>query len=46
MLGLYAGRPGAREFRRLLSEGARAPGATPELLRIAGRQLAADRAVA
>ena len=46
MLGLYAGRPGAREFRRLLSEGARAPGASPELLRIAGRQLAADRAVA
>jgi tRNA-dihydrouridine synthase A len=46
MLGLYAGRPGAREFRRLLSEGARPPGATPELLRIAGRQLAADRSVA
>jgi tRNA-dihydrouridine synthase A len=46
LLGLYAGRPGAREFRRLLSEGARAPGATPELLRIAGRRLAADRAVA
>jgi tRNA-dihydrouridine synthase A len=46
MLGLYAGRPGAREFRRQLSEGARAPGASPELLRIAGRQLAADRAVA
>lgn len=33
MLGLYAGEPGAREFRRLLSEGARAPGAGPELLR-------------
>jgi len=46
MLGLYAGRPGAREFRRLLSEGARAPGATAELLRMAGRAVAADRAVA
>jgi tRNA-dihydrouridine synthase A len=33
MLGLYAGEPGAREYRRLLSEGARAPGAGPELLR-------------
>jgi len=33
MLGLYAGQPGAREFRRLLSEGARAPGAGAELLR-------------
>jgi tRNA-dihydrouridine synthase A len=33
MLGLYAGEPGARDYRRLLSEGARAPGAGPELLR-------------
>jgi tRNA-dihydrouridine synthase A len=33
MLGLYAGEPGAREYRRLLSEGSRAPGAGPELLR-------------
>jgi tRNA-dihydrouridine synthase A len=32
MLGLYAGEPGAKEFRRLLSEGARGPGAGPELL--------------
>jgi tRNA-dihydrouridine synthase A len=32
VLGLYAGEPGAREFRRRLSEGARAPGAGPELL--------------
>jgi tRNA-dihydrouridine synthase A len=32
MLGLYTGQPGAREYRRLLSEGARAPGAGPELL--------------
>ncbi len=33
MLGLYAGEAGAREYRRLLSEGARAPGAGPDLLR-------------
>jgi tRNA-dihydrouridine synthase A len=33
MLGLYAGQPGAREYRRALSEGARAPGAGPALLR-------------
>ena len=33
MLGLYAGEPGAREFRRNLSEGARAAGAGAELLR-------------
>jgi len=32
MLGLYAGQPGAREFRRILSEGARSPGAGAELL--------------
>ena len=36
MLGLYAGEPGARDYRRLLSEGARAAGAGPELLRQAG----------
>jgi tRNA-dihydrouridine synthase A len=35
MLGLYAGEPGAREFRRRLSEGARGPDAGPELLRLA-----------
>ncbi len=33
MLGLYAGQPGARDYRRLLSEGARAEGASAELLR-------------
>ncbi len=33
MLGLYSGEPGAREFRRILSEGARLPGAGAELLR-------------
>jgi tRNA-dihydrouridine synthase A len=32
MLGLYGGEPGAREYRRLLSVGARAPGAGPDLL--------------
>jgi tRNA-dihydrouridine synthase A len=37
MLGLYAGEPGAREFRRRLSEGARAAGASAELLRPARR---------
>ena len=37
MLGLYAGEPGAREFRRVLSEGARAPSAGAELLRPATR---------
>ncbi len=33
MLGLMNGRPGAREFRRLLSEGSRAPQAGASLLR-------------
>jgi tRNA-dihydrouridine synthase A len=37
MLGLYSGLPGAREFRRLLSEGSRDPAAGPELLVAAGR---------
>jgi tRNA-dihydrouridine synthase A len=37
MLGLYAGEPGARDYRRLLSEGARAGNAGPELLREAAR---------
>ncbi len=32
MLGLYAGEPGAREYRRTLSEGARQAGALPDLL--------------
>jgi tRNA-dihydrouridine synthase A len=42
MLGLYAGMPGAKEFRRRLSEGARAPDATADLLMQAGE--AAERA--
>jgi tRNA-dihydrouridine synthase A len=33
MLGLYSGEPGARDFRRILSEGARAEGAGAGLLR-------------
>jgi tRNA-dihydrouridine synthase A len=33
MLGLYGGEPGARDYRRMLSEGARVPGAGAELLR-------------
>ena len=37
MLGLYAGQPGAKEFRRRLSEGARDADAAPELLLEAGR---------
>ncbi len=32
MLGLFAGRPGARAWRRILSEGAHHPGAGPELV--------------
>ena len=32
MLGLFAGRPGARIWRRMLSEGAHRPGAGPALL--------------
>ncbi len=37
MLGLYAGEPGAREYRRLLSEGSRGPEAGPDLLRRAAK---------
>jgi tRNA-dihydrouridine synthase A len=37
MLGLYGGQPGAKEYRRYLSEGARTLDAGPELLRAAGR---------
>jgi tRNA-dihydrouridine synthase A len=36
MLGLYSGMPGAKEFRRQLSEGARAAEASAELLLAAG----------
>ena len=37
MLGLYAGLPGAKEFRRHLSEGARDSNAPAELLLEAGQ---------
>lgn len=36
MLGFYSGLPGAKEFRRRLSEGARAPDAPAELILMAG----------
>jgi tRNA-dihydrouridine synthase A len=41
MLGLVTHVAGAREYRRLLSEGAREPGVGPELIRKAGELLAA-----
>ena len=44
MLGLYGGQPGAKEYRRYLSEGAREPGAGPDLLRNAGRLAASQGA--
>ncbi|WP_372921020.1 tRNA dihydrouridine(20/20a) synthase DusA [Roseovarius sp.] len=40
MLGLFAGRPGARAWRRILSEGASRPGAGPELVEAALAQVA------
>jgi tRNA-dihydrouridine synthase A len=43
MLGLYAGQPGARDYRRTLSEGAREMGAGPELLRRAMPSETPDR---
>jgi tRNA-dihydrouridine synthase A len=41
MLGLYAGEPGARDYRRMLSEGARAADATADLIRRAAPSAAA-----
>lgn len=41
MLGLFAGRPGARHWRRALSEGASRPGAGPELVLAALTELEA-----
>ncbi|MEI4232426.1 tRNA dihydrouridine(20/20a) synthase DusA [Roseovarius sp. D22-M7] len=41
MLGLFAGRPGARGWRRALSEGATRPGAGPELVERALAEVAA-----
>lgn len=40
MLGLFAGRPGARAWRRILSEGAPRPGAGPELIEAALDEIA------
>jgi tRNA-dihydrouridine synthase A len=45
MLGLYGGQPGAKEYRRYLSEGAREAGAGPDLLRNAGRLASSQSAV-
>ena len=41
MLGLFAGRPGARAWRRMLSEGSARDGAGPELVEAALAQLPA-----
>ncbi len=41
MLGLFAGRPGARGWRRMLSEGATRPGAGVELVEAAMAQVSA-----
>ena len=41
MMGLFAGRPGARAWRRMLSENATKPGAGPELLLAAMDQVTA-----
>ncbi|SDE04655.1 tRNA dihydrouridine(20/20a) synthase DusA [Limimaricola pyoseonensis] len=46
MLGLFAGRPGARGWRRMLSEGANRPGAGPELVEAALAQVTDLRAAA
>jgi tRNA-dihydrouridine synthase A len=42
MLGLFAGQPGARAWRRVLSEDAHAPGAGPEVVERAISHLPAD----
>jgi tRNA-dihydrouridine synthase A len=44
VLGLFQGLPGARAFRRLLSEQAHKPGAGPELLRRAASLVRTDEA--
>ncbi len=46
MLGLFAGRPGARQWRRILSEGAHKPGAGPELVLTALAEVAAAQDLA
>jgi tRNA-dihydrouridine synthase A len=42
MLGLFQGLPGARRWRRILSEDAHKPGAGPELVRRAALSVSAD----
>lgn len=44
MLGLFAGRPGARAWRRVLSEGAHAKGAGPELVERALQEVVGEAA--
>ena len=46
MQGLYAGEPGAQEFRRALTEGARRPGAGAEVLTEAAASLRSDTGAA
>lgn len=46
MLGAFAGRPGARGWRQILSSGATAPGAGPDLLERALSAVVPDRAAA
>ncbi|SDF79007.1 tRNA dihydrouridine(20/20a) synthase DusA [Sulfitobacter delicatus] len=46
MLGLFAGRPGARQWRRILSEGAHKPGAGPELVEHALAEVTAAQELA
>lgn len=46
MLGAFQGRPGARAWRRLLSEGAHRPGAGPELVARALAEVAPDAVAA
>jgi tRNA-dihydrouridine synthase A len=46
MLGLYHGQPRARRWKRLLSEGARVPGAGVEVLAAALREVERERAAA
>ena len=46
MLGAFQGRPGARAWRRVLSEGAHRPGAGPELVEARPRATSAPRRAA
>ncbi|MBO0902157.1 tRNA dihydrouridine(20/20a) synthase DusA [Jiella sonneratiae] len=44
MTGLFAGRPGVRRWRQILSEGANRPGASPDLIREAYRAVTSEAA--